>query len=79
MRKAQKLETLMLELANEKKNEINEALTLNDDNPVIIDGVDERTGKMVEINTNKSQHNYEINNSLPNIISLGNRKLKIQK
>lgn len=54
MRKAQKLETLMLELANEKKNEINEALTLNDDNPVIIDGVDERTGKMVEINTNKS-------------------------
>ncbi|CAG4950854.1 unnamed protein product [Colias eurytheme] len=51
-RKAQKLETLMLELANDKNKELNEmsgVVTPTEDRPVIIDGVDEKTGKMVEI------------------------------
>ncbi|XP_045495698.1 RAB6-interacting golgin [Colias croceus] len=50
-RKAQKLETLMLELANDKNKELNEmsGVTPTEDRPVIIDGVDEKTGKMVEI------------------------------
>lgn len=63
-RKAQKLETLMLELASDKKLESNKVdandvhekkIDLNnvsnatdDENPVIIDGVDQRSGKMVE-------------------------------
>ncbi|KAJ2944182.1 hypothetical protein O0L34_g18159 [Tuta absoluta] len=52
-RKAQKLETLMLELANDKvdvKSDINIKNTINDDdeNPIIIDGVDQKTGKIVE-------------------------------
>ncbi|CAH0694313.1 unnamed protein product [Spodoptera exigua] len=53
-RKAQKLETLMLELATDKekaekieKLEVNEVKTV--DEPIIVDGVDERTGKIVEI------------------------------
>ncbi|KAG6461865.1 hypothetical protein O3G_MSEX012905 [Manduca sexta] len=58
-RKAQKLETLMLELATDKNKELNEMIgdrskeinemATDDENPVIIDGVDEKTGKMVEI------------------------------
>ncbi|XP_052741935.1 RAB6-interacting golgin isoform X2 [Bicyclus anynana] len=49
-RKAQKLETLMLELASNKtENAIDVATPVRDTSPVIIDGVDERTGKMVEI------------------------------
>lgn len=52
-RKAQKLENLMLELASEKKNDIPQAplpeeLNVDEENPVVIDGVDERTGKIVE-------------------------------
>lgn len=53
-RKAQKLETLMLELATDKekvekldKVEVNEVKTV--DEPIIVDGVDERTGKIVEL------------------------------
>ncbi|CAD0200650.1 unnamed protein product [Chrysodeixis includens] len=49
-RKAQKLETLMLELATDKNKEINEALPpIEDEKSVVVDGVDERTGKIVEI------------------------------
>ncbi|CAH4028878.1 unnamed protein product [Pieris brassicae] len=57
-RKAQKLETLMLELANDKNKEISEMVeNINenidvatpDEEPVIIDGVDEKTGKIVEM------------------------------
>lgn len=53
-RKAHKLETLMLELASNKKFDINEAKSAvtdddKDEIPIIVDGVDERTGKMVEI------------------------------
>lgn len=48
-RKAQKLETLMLELAIDRKGEVNDVPTTDDDDkPVIVDGVDERTGKIVE-------------------------------
>ncbi|CAG9560945.1 unnamed protein product [Danaus chrysippus] len=43
-RKAQKLETLMLELASEKNKVETPSVS-----PIIIDGVDERTGKIVEI------------------------------
>ncbi|OWR43620.1 RAB6-interacting golgin like protein [Danaus plexippus plexippus] len=43
-RKAQKLETLMLELASEKNKVQTPSVS-----PIIIDGVDERTGKIVEI------------------------------
>ncbi|KAJ0178477.1 hypothetical protein K1T71_006300 [Dendrolimus kikuchii] len=51
-RKAQKLENLMLELAAEKKNDIPEVtlpaeLSVDDEKPVIIDGVDQNTGKIV--------------------------------
>lgn len=53
-RKAQKLETLMLELATDKdkleildKSDVNEVKTVSE--PVIVDGVDERTGKIVEL------------------------------
>ncbi|KPJ07491.1 RAB6-interacting golgin [Papilio machaon] len=57
-RKAQKLETLMLELATDKKiilseTEPNPEPTIEDKKPVIVDGIDERNGKMVEI-TNDS-------------------------
>lgn len=46
-RKAQKLETLMLQLVDEKRDDT----TLADDyEPAVVDGVDERTGKIVEIN-----------------------------
>ncbi|XP_075978757.1 golgin, RAB6 interacting [Anticarsia gemmatalis] len=45
-RKAQKLETLMLELATDAK--VDEPSPV-DEKPVIVDGVDERTGKIVEI------------------------------
>ncbi|CAF4865013.1 unnamed protein product [Pieris macdunnoughi] len=57
-RKAQKLETLMLELANDKNKVISEMVeNINenidvatpDEEPVIIDGVDEKTGKIVEM------------------------------
>ncbi|XP_028155896.1 RAB6-interacting golgin [Ostrinia furnacalis] len=49
-RKAQKLETLMLELATDKKREIEVVnKSLDDEEPIIIDGVDQRTGKMVEL------------------------------
>ncbi|XP_039755549.1 RAB6-interacting golgin isoform X2 [Pararge aegeria] len=49
-RKAQKLETLMLELASNKKDQVLDVATpIPDTSSVIIDGVDERTGKMVEI------------------------------
>ncbi|CAG4939374.1 unnamed protein product [Parnassius apollo] len=49
-RKAQKLETLMLELASDRKTSVNEVETpVEDKNPVIEDGVDQRTGKMVDI------------------------------
>lgn len=56
-RKAQKLETLMLELASNKKLDINEVNVNNnekvdddkDEVPIIVDGVDERTGKIVEM------------------------------
>ncbi|XP_049706485.2 RAB6-interacting golgin [Helicoverpa armigera] len=51
-RKAQKLETLMLELATDKKVDQIEVSDVKveekDESPVIVDGVDERTGKMVE-------------------------------
>ncbi|KAI5644116.1 transcriptional activator domain-containing protein [Phthorimaea operculella] len=54
-RKAQKLETLMLELANDKVNVKSDKNIKNisnddddDENPVIIDGVDQKTGKIVE-------------------------------
>uniref|UniRef100_A0A1E1WQW7 RAB6-interacting golgin n=1 Tax=Pectinophora gossypiella TaxID=13191 RepID=A0A1E1WQW7_PECGO len=52
-RKAQKLETLMLELATEKKiavtdSTVNNSTADDDDKPVIVDGVDQKTGKMVE-------------------------------
>lgn len=47
-RKAQKLETLMLELANDR-NKIKKMSTIDNGEPIIIDGVDQRTGKMVEI------------------------------
>ncbi|XP_013192770.2 RAB6-interacting golgin [Amyelois transitella] len=70
-RKAQKLETLMLELASDKRIEMsNDVKSLktdgnnvkgikkdgddsevtDDENPIIIDGVDQRSGKMVEFN-----------------------------
>lgn len=45
-RKAQKLETLMLQLVDEKRDDV------TDDEPEIVDGVDEKTGKIVEINLN---------------------------
>ncbi|XP_034831366.1 RAB6-interacting golgin [Maniola hyperantus] len=49
-RKAHKLETLMLELATNKNECINAmAPPVEDTSSVVIDGVDERTGKMVEI------------------------------
>ncbi|KPJ02125.1 PREDICTED: RAB6-interacting golgin [Papilio xuthus] len=53
-RKAQKLETLMLELATDKKiivseTEPNIEQQIEDKKPVIVDGIDERNGKMVEI------------------------------
>ncbi|XP_045767061.1 RAB6-interacting golgin [Maniola jurtina] len=50
-RKAHKLETLMLELATNKNDCINAMATPVEDTSsvIIIDGVDERTGKMVEI------------------------------
>ncbi|CAK1550642.1 unnamed protein product [Leptosia nina] len=58
-RKAQKLETLMLELANDKNNAINGMVNAanddfdvskpSDDVPEIIDGVDQKTGKMLEM------------------------------
>ncbi|XP_050352006.1 RAB6-interacting golgin [Nymphalis io] len=48
-RKAQKLETLMLELASDRNSAINKVATPVDETPVIIDGVDERSGKIVEI------------------------------
>ncbi|XP_068618490.1 RAB6-interacting golgin isoform X2 [Battus philenor] len=47
-RKAQKLETLMLELASDRSNSC-PVTPVEDASPVIIDGVDQRTGKMVEI------------------------------
>ncbi|XP_050681074.1 RAB6-interacting golgin [Leptidea sinapis] len=53
-RKAQKLETLMLELANDRKKDSIELPSDGDETPVIIDGVDEKTGKMVEIGPNVS-------------------------
>lgn len=51
-RKAQKLENLMLELAAEKKNDIPEVTLpadsmVGDEKPEIIDGVDQKTGKIV--------------------------------
>lgn len=70
-RKAQKLETLMLELASDKKHDLNNGKsdvidinsdrvnikpslsntsTEDDEKGVIIDGVDQRSGKMVEFN-----------------------------
>ncbi|CAH2091452.1 unnamed protein product [Euphydryas editha] len=48
-RKAQKLETLMLELAMDRKNAINSLATPIDDSSIIIDGVDQKSGKIVEI------------------------------
>lgn len=45
-RKAKKLETLMLELATDNKQ--NDLPPVEDEQPVIIDGVDEKTGKIVE-------------------------------
>ncbi|KAJ8716303.1 hypothetical protein PYW08_013588 [Mythimna loreyi] len=52
-RKAQKLETLMLELATDKneKLEVNDVkeVKIEDEKPVIVDGVDEKTGKIVEM------------------------------
>ncbi|XP_072947285.1 uncharacterized protein Gorab [Epargyreus clarus] len=53
-RKAQKLETLMLELANDRKNNTIEPTSPVDDKSIIIDGVDERTGKMVELSSEQS-------------------------
>lgn len=56
-RKAKKLETLMLELASDSKTEVNNIDNVNrddiwstddDEKPVIVDGVDQKTGKMVE-------------------------------
>lgn len=48
-RKAQKLETLMLELASDKNVDVNNVtITDEDDRPYIVDGVDVRTGKIVE-------------------------------
>ncbi|CAG9087469.1 unnamed protein product [Plutella xylostella] len=51
-RKAKKLETLMLQLVEDKTDEVNMAVDDDDDEPVIVDGIDERTGKMVEVNMN---------------------------
>ncbi|CAH2039879.1 unnamed protein product, partial [Iphiclides podalirius] len=49
-RKAQKLETLMLELATDKRASVSEVGSpVEDRAPVIEDGVDQRTGKMVEM------------------------------
>ncbi|CAG9793698.1 unnamed protein product [Diatraea saccharalis] len=49
-RKAQKLETLMLELASDKKIDINDlSRSMEDEEPIIVDGVDQRTGKIVEM------------------------------
>lgn len=49
-RKAQKLETLMLELATDKKREIDEVTRpIDNEEPIIVDGVDQRTGKIVEL------------------------------
>ncbi|KAL4709265.1 hypothetical protein ACJJTC_013325 [Scirpophaga incertulas] len=50
-RKAQKLETLMQELAADRKVHITATTTSidDDDEPVIIDGVDQKTGKIVEL------------------------------
>lgn len=55
-RKAQKLETLMLELATDKKIIVSET-DPNIESPIenensIVDGIDERNGKMVEITNN---------------------------
>ncbi|CAH0729502.1 unnamed protein product, partial [Brenthis ino] len=47
-RKAQKLETLMLELASDKKKDIPN-VPIDDEEPIVIHGVDERTGKIMEI------------------------------
>lgn len=56
-RKAQKLETLMLELASDKNGVVSDRkvdggdgdiTAIDDEEPVIVDGVDERTGKIVE-------------------------------
>ncbi|KOB69061.1 putative RAB6-interacting golgin-like protein, partial [Operophtera brumata] len=55
-RKAQKLETLMLELATNKAGNLEPATNKTEemdelgDSRVIVDGVDQRTGKMVEFN-----------------------------
>ncbi|KAL0822772.1 hypothetical protein ABMA28_004779 [Loxostege sticticalis] len=49
-RKAQKLETLMLELATDKKRDIEGVnKSTDDEDPIIVDGVDQRTGKIVEL------------------------------
>ncbi|CAH0398616.1 unnamed protein product [Chilo suppressalis] len=49
-RKAQKLETLMLELASDKKLNVDDtSKPIEDEEPIIIDGVDQKTGKIVEI------------------------------
>lgn len=48
-RKAQKLETLMLELAMDKKNAINSVTTPINDSSIIVDGVDQKSGKIVEM------------------------------
>lgn len=46
-RKAQKLETLMLELATDKKQDT--VSPNEDESSVVVDGVDEKTGKMIEL------------------------------
>lgn len=75
-RKAKKLETLMLELASDSKTEINNIENVNrddvwstddDEKPVIIDGVDQKTGKMVEFTeswVNIDTTRYSINNEI---------------
>ncbi|XP_041986853.1 RAB6-interacting golgin [Aricia agestis] len=47
-RKAEKLETLMLELAS-SKIDVHSSNTSLDESPIIIDGVDEKTGKFVAL------------------------------
>ncbi|CAB3259620.1 unnamed protein product [Arctia plantaginis] len=46
-RKAQKLETLMLELATDKK--LDNISPAENETSIVVDGVDEKTGKMVEL------------------------------
>lgn len=52
-RKAQKLETLMLELASDRKASIGDVIepspAEDDESGVVVDGVCEKTGKMVEL------------------------------